>query len=193
MLVAGNKRSRGSRRVRAGGGTRSIQVVTLIIAIAAVLPGCRVNDLSFKEDERVEIVSPEDQDEVALPFKLRWTVKDFEVVGPDGSDSEDAGYFAVLLDESPMPPGEGLDYFTRDDESCDRSAGCPDAQYFAERGIFPTSATSFEVETIEDTRPTDRQSAPDDHELTVILLNGKGERIGESAFRVDVEVDRGRD
>jgi hypothetical protein len=178
--------------VRAGGGTRSIHVLTLIISLAALLPACRVNDLSFKEDERVEITSPEDQDEVTLPFELRWKAEDFDVVGPDGSDSEDAGYFAVLLDTSPMPPGEGLDYFARDDESCDRSAGCPDAQYFAERGIFPTSATSFEVTTIEDTRPTDRRSAPDNHELTIILLNGKGERIGESAFRVDVEVDRGQ-
>ncbi len=164
----------------------------LTVAIAAVLPACRVNDLAFKEDERVEIVSPVDQDEVTLPFEIRWTVKGFEVVGADGSDSENAGYFAVLLDESPMPPGEGLAYFARDDISCDRSAGCPDAQYFAERGIFPTSATSFEVANIEDTRPTDRKSAPDNHELTVILLNGKGERIGESAFRVDVEVDRGQ-
>jgi len=179
--------------VRSGGGTRSNLLLTVAIATTVLLPACRVSDLSFKEDERVEIVSPKDQDKVALPFELRWTVKDFEVVGPDGSDSDDAGYFAVLLDESPMPPGEGLDYFARDDESCDRSAGCPDAQYFAERGIFPTSATSFEVTTIEDTRLTDRQSAPDDHELTVILLNGKGERIGESAFRVDVEVDRGQD
>jgi hypothetical protein len=176
-----------------GAGGSSILRAALIIAVAAtLLPGCRLNDLSFKEDDRVEITSPEDQDEVTLPFEIRWTVKDFEVVGPDGSDSEDAGYFAVLLDESPMPPGEGLDYFARDDESCDRSDGCPDAQYFAERGIFPTSGRSFEVTVIEDTRPTDRQSAPDDHELTIILLNGRGERIGESAFRVDVEVDRGQ-
>ena len=172
------------------GGVRSI---ALLLALVAVLPACRVNDLSFKADERVEITSPKDQAEVKLPFELRWKVDDFEIVGPDGSEGTDAGYFAVLLDESPMPPGESLLYFARDDESCDRSAGCPDAQYFAERGVFPTSATSFQVSVLEDTRPTDRKSAPDDHELTVILLNGKGERIGESAFRVDVEVDRGQD
>ncbi len=189
MLVADNKPGAGGHdRVKAG-GVRSILV---LLALVSFLPACRVNDLAFKEDDRVEITTPEDQDEVTLPFEMRWKVEDFEVVGPDGSDSENAGYFAVLLDESPMPPGEGLDYFARDDESCDRSAGCPDAQYFAERGIFPTSDTSFEVTVIEDTRPTDRQSAPDDHELTVILLNGRGERIGESAFRVDVEVDRGQ-
>jgi hypothetical protein len=167
-------------------------MLALLAGLIVLLPACRTEGLAFREDKRAEIVEPSDESTVTLPFQVRWTVSDFEIVGADGSDRDDAGYFAVLLDESPMPPGEPLSYFARDDEQCDRSAGCPDEAYFADRGIYLTQQTSFDVTTLGDTRPTDRQSAPDSHEITLILLNGRGERIGESAFRVDIDVDRGQ-
>ena len=154
--------------------------------------GCRLGDLSFKEDERVDIVAPGDRDKVSLPFDVRWTVEGFEVVGADGSDRKDAGYFAVLLDTTPMPPGADLEYFARDDTSCVRTPGCPDRQYLADRNIYVTEEASFRVETLADTRPTDRPGAVDDHEITIVLLNGRSQRIGEGAFRVKVIVDRGQ-
>lgn len=160
--------------------------------VLLVSTACRVNDLSFRQDNRVEIVSPEDRATVALPFELRWTVSDFDVVGADGSASKRKGYFGVLLDVSPMPPGESLDYFARDDESCKRALGCPDKMYLSDRNVFLTKQTSFRVDVLADSRPTDRPSAPDDHEITIILLNGKSMRIGESAHRVTVVVDRGQ-
>lgn len=158
--------------------------------MVALCSACRVSDLSFRTDERLEITSPENESTVNLPFEVSWTIHDFQVVGPDGSDSDDAGYFAVLLDESPMPPGEDLAYFGRDDDSCTVAAGCPDEAYLADRGIHATKEMTFLVDAIADTRPTDRPTADDDHELTVILLNGKSERIGEAAFRVDFTVER---
>jgi hypothetical protein len=90
-----------------------------------------------------------------------------------------------------MPPGEDLAYFARGDETCRPADGCPNATYLADRHIYTTQQSTFHVDTLADTRPPDRPSAKDDHEITVLLLNGKGVRIGETAFRLKVIVDRG--
>jgi hypothetical protein len=186
MLVAGNNGEIG-RRVTL---VRARRAAAAMVGLMLLTSGCRVGDLSFRIDDRVEIVSPEQRATVTLPFDVRWTVEDFNPVGFDGSATDDAGAFAVLLDVTPQPPGEPLAYFARDDDTCRPSQGCPDATYLADHRIHTTQTTSFRVDALPDNRPTDRPSAPDDHEITVVLLNGKGERIGESAFRVTVIVDR---
>ena len=166
------------------------RVAAGLFCVVTLFSGCRLSDLSFKADERVEITDPAQRATVKLPFELSWTVKDFKVTGEDGTSSDDQGFFAVMLDTSPMPPGQSLKYFARDDESCTSSPGCPDTQYLADRNIFTTESTHFSVETLSDDRPPDRPSAQDTHDITIVLLNGKGERIGESAFRRRVIVDR---
>jgi hypothetical protein len=187
MVVAGNGEvARSMRAMRVRG-------LALCIGLLLLVSGCRFGGLAFRVDERLEFTSPENRSTVTLPFDVRWSVKDFRVVGPDGSASNDDGFFAVLVDVSPMPPGEGLAYFARDDDSCRPADDCPDAAYLADRRIHTTQATSFRVDALADTRPTDRPSADDNHEITVLLLNGKGERIGESAFRLTVIVDRGQE
>jgi hypothetical protein len=165
--------------------------LAFLVAVMVLATGCRTSGLAFRIDERVEITSPESRAEVTLPFDLTWTIKDFNITGPDGSENDDAGYFAVLVDTTPMPPGEDLTYYARDDDGCREAAGCPDEAYLNDRNIFLTRELTFPVTALVDTRPVDRQSAPDDHEITIVLLNGKSERIGESAFRVDFTVDRG--
>jgi hypothetical protein len=185
MLAADNFTGEAMRGVRA---CASIGAVALLLAATA----CRTSNLAFIADERLEIVSPEDRATVTLPFDLTWTVEDFEVVGADGSDTDDAGYFAVLIDTSPMPPGENPAYFARDDASCYSAPDCPDRQYLADRNIYLTRETTFPIAALTDTRPVDRPSARDDHEISVIMLNGKSERIGESVFRIEVSVDRGQ-
>jgi hypothetical protein len=174
-------------------GDRSLGRSAVIAACVALLASaCRVNDLAFRQDERVEILTPEQRSKVVLPFHLRWTVRDFDIVGPDGSHNARAGYFAVLVDASPMPPGANLTYFARDDDSCLRTPGCPDETYLADRDVHLTTDTSFAVDTLRDTRPINRRSVPDEHAITIVLLNGRGERIGESAFKTEFTVDRGQ-
>jgi hypothetical protein len=170
--------------------TRTGRAAALVLALAFVTSGCRLGGLAFRVDDRLDFLTPEDRATVRLPFDITWSVEDFDVTGPDGTATDTAGFFAVLLDVSPMPPGESLAYYARDDDSCRPAEGCPDAAYLADRRIHTTEATTFTVDALADTRPTDRPSAADDHEITVLLLNGKGERIGESAFRLKVIVDR---
>jgi hypothetical protein len=91
-----------------------------------------------------------------------------------------------------MPPGESLRYYARDDETCNPQTNCPDAAYLADRNVYLTRNTTYPVTALQDTRPVDRPGAPDDHEITIVLMNGRNERIGESAFKVAFTVDRGQ-
>lgn len=166
-----------------------------MIVVAAVLlasAGCRTSGLAFRADQRVEIVTPSNRSEVTLPFDLVWTAKDFRVVGDDGSATDDAGYFGVLIDTSPMPPGEGPSYYARDDENCTAATQCPDVAYLEDRNVYLTRDTTFPVTALQDFRPIDRAGAADRHEITIVLLNGQNRRIGESAFKVEFTVDRGQ-
>lgn len=161
-----------------------------LVLVLFLVAGCRFHSLAFRQDQRVTITHPDHYSTVALPFVLEWEVTDFELKGSDDSQRDDAGYFAVFVDASPMPPGEGFEYLARDDESCLRSPDCPDEQYLNDRNVYLTTATSFPVDALRDTRPIERPSARDRHEITIILMNGQDRRIGESAWNVSFFVDR---
>lgn len=165
-------------------------VVILAVAMPLTLSACRVGGLSFREDKRVQILMPEDNSTVTLPFELRWRVNDFQATGLDGSATNERGFFVVFLDSSPVPPGESLAYVARDDEFCKRKPGCPDERYLADRHIYETRQTSLRITTLVDNRPPDRPTAADNHQITIALFNGRGKRIGEAAFSVDFKVDR---
>lgn len=166
-----------------------------LLAFALLLAGCDLQGLDFRRDDRVAITAPEPREEVQLPVVVDWTVEDFEVTGPAPtsgqsrapSASDSAGYFAVFVDGFPQPPGETLAWFVRDDQPCQASPDCPNAQYFADKGIFTTTDTEFTVEAL----PAG-DARRDRHEVTIILLDPTGERIGESAFTIAFDVvDRG--
>lgn len=170
---------------------RKRRAVALILSIW-VLQACSLQGLNFVEDERVEITAPDDRAQVQLPVTVSWEVTDFEVTGPDGSDRPGAGYFGVFVDRAPPHPGETvqvlIDEELEGDAGCRRDPECPDARYLAGIGIHTTDGTSVTLERLDDPFPSsDRREL---HEATIVFLNGKGERIGESAFRVEFEVMR---
>ncbi len=163
--------------------------VAVLVLLALTAPGCTLQG-AFVADERVEILAPADRAEVELPVTVDWSVQDFAVASPDGSESDDRGYFAIFIDRAPMAPGEDLEALAARDQQCRENPECPDEKWFAGQGIFFTTETSFVVESLVDTRPEERPEAPDRHEVTIVLLNGSNERIGETAFTVEFEVIR---
>lgn len=164
----------------------------LLVGLCAVLSGCVPQGLAFRTDTRLTVVEPEDRTEVTLPVTIDWDIRDFEIVEPgadvDDSDDGEAGYFAVFVDTTPMPPGKPLRWIARDDTSCREADGCPDAEYLAARGIYTTT----ETELVLDQLP--RSAGDDDrrerHRATIVLLDASGTRIGESAFEVAFDIDR---
>jgi hypothetical protein len=149
--------------------------------------GCVPQGLAFRLDDRLTITAPQDRDVVSLPVTITWEVEDFAVVEPGTQPREGAGYFAVFVDRAPVPPGETLAHVARDDTGCREDAGCPDAEYLAARGVHTTTATSLVLDQL----PRGEEGRRERHTATIVLLDGAGRRLGESAFDVAFEVDRG--
>ncbi len=163
--------------------------IAVILAFVFVSSSCSVSGLNFEQDERLEITAPEDRAKVRLPLTVTWAVTDFEVTGPGRSDRDDAGYFGVYVDRAPQPPNKTQAWLMRDDAECRRTPGCPDTTYLEQAHIYSTERMSFRIERL----PQPSSEAPrrrEFHEVTIVLLNGRGQRIGESAFVREFEVDR---
>lgn len=158
-----------------------------LLVVALALTACVPDGLAFVQDERLEIVSPDPLTTVTTPVTIEWEVEDFRITGPDGSSSDDAGYFGVFVDGAPVPPGESLAWLARDDRRCLETEGCPDRRYFADRNAYSTTETSFTLRHLPD---QDAYQGHERHEVTVVLLDGTGHRIGESAWYVDFFYER---
>jgi hypothetical protein len=176
-------------RIRLEGAFLRRAVALLGVASLIALSGCALNGLAFKQDQRLRFTQPSYRQKVHLPFTIRWTLTDFELTGRDGQASENAGSLEVLFDTGPQPPGQGLRYFARNDPSCRASEGCPDQSYLAQRGIFTTTDDSLTVRHLPPAPGVDlSRGQPDIHDVTIVLLNGKGERIGESSWSTTFEI-----
>jgi hypothetical protein len=163
-------------------GSASILIASLFLA-----PACVPEGLAFVQDTRVDITSPEDRSDVRLPVTIRWSVEDFEITGPDGSSDKDAGYFGVFVDRTPVPPGEPLSWIAKDDRICLATPGCPDKKYFIDHRTYDTTETEFTLKQLPDLNVV---GGHETHEVTIVLLDGTGRRIGESAWNVTFFYDR---
>ena len=164
-------------------------IITLAALMAVLVSGCSFTGLSLVVDDRLTFVAPQDRAAVDLPVTIEWEVEDFTVTTTrDAEDvSGEAGYFGVFIDRTPQPPGEDLQWFAKDDEDCKRDPECPDDDYFSVRGIHTTTKTSFAIAQLP--RPVD-SNRREFHEVTVVLLDPDGVRIGESAWTIDFEIMR---
>lgn len=159
-------------------------VVAALIACTAVLvlTTCGTSGLAFREDTSVEILSPKSRSIVDLPLDLRWKLN-------PGSRSVHS--FGVFVDRGPMPPGRTMAHLAKDDEVCRRISTCPDEAWLSARNIYTTRSTSLTVAALPDTRD-ERDPGREAHEVTIVLLDEAGMRIGESAFFVEFFFDRDR-
>lgn len=159
-----------------------------LAGLCAALSGCVPQGLAFRVDERLVFRAPEDRSTVTLPVTLDWDIRDFDVTGPGGEPREDAGYFGVFVDTTPVPPGKSLAWVARDDTGCRADDGCPDAEYLEARGIYTTTETELVLEQLP--RLGNDDDRRERHRATVVLLDAEGRRIGESAFEVLFDLER---
>ena len=158
-----------------------------LLALCGALSGCVPQGLAFKIDDRLTFQSPEDRATVKLPVTLDWDIRDFEITSPGGDPRKDAGYFAIFVDSTPMPPGEPLRWLARKDNSCRAADGCPDEEYLLARGVYTTTDTELVIEQLPRSSDEDRRER---HRATIVLLDASGTRIGESAFEIAFDIDR---
>ena len=166
--------------------------VARLLLLSALLPlaGCSARGVAYRQDKRLHIVAPLSRHKVSLPVTVRWTVDRFGVSGPTGTSERRRGYFGVFVDRAPQPPGKPLTWFARNDATCEKQPGCPDAAYLAARDIFTSDDTRFVVDQVA--RPPSSVHRKEIHEVTVVLLDGTGRRVGETAFAVEFQVVRDR-
>ena len=159
------------------------------IAVSSLfaLSACSTQGLAFVQDQRVEILSPGYRELIDLPVRIDWEVSDPDLEGELASGTR----FGVYVDVDPQPPGESLDYFARDDVQCRKSPTCPDERYLRQRGIHTTTSTELTFGSLPIAPGVDLERGdPDFHEVTIVLLDSEGRRIGESAWAIIFEIDR---
>jgi hypothetical protein len=154
-------------------------MVVVFLAGAGAGTGCRTEGLAFRRDRRLSFVSPKDRARVRLPVVVRWKVNDVE--GPHR--------YAVLVDRPPQPPGAGLGHYVGKDPACPSVAACLSPAYLAARGVYETTDTAFRIESIAP-RVGVPKGQKDFHEVTVVLLDQNGKRIGESGVSVNLRLER---
>lgn len=151
---------------------------------AVVVSGCDWSTMAFVQDQRVQIITPADRSTVALPVTIRWQVHGFRITGKTGDTSQDAGYFAVFVDRPPMPPGKSLQWLAEQDDSCGDSA-CGSVENLSD--VYATSDTTLKVTRLS---ADSTSRAVERHEAVIVLLDGTGRRISESAFYVRFNFER---
>lgn len=157
----------------------SLRRVALAAVTSLALTGCQLGQLQFRADHRLAFQAPASRAKVTVPLTVSWSMRDFDPRGLDGSHDKHEGAFAVFVDRAPMPVGKDLRWLARDDQGCTRDPRCPGAQYLADRGVYVTTGTSVTLSALP--------AAPDgvgdeQHYVNVVLVDGTGHRIGESAW-----------
>jgi hypothetical protein len=155
-----------------------------MLAPLLLASACGVHGLSFMQDTRVDILRPSDRSKVAVPLTVSWSAKSVAIGGGRGS-------FGVLIDQAPPRSGKTLSWLFRGDTSCKGDTGkalCATPEYLAQHNVFTTTEPRFRVERVD--RLTGDQRRRQFHELTVVLLDADGQRIGEGAWSVLFEVKR---
>jgi hypothetical protein len=148
------------------------------LALGAV-SACQFQALQFTNDHRLGFTAPKARTRVAAPLTVRWSMSDFTPVGLDGRSDTTDGAFVVFVDQAPMPVGKDLRWLFRSDKGCQRDARCPDQNQLRDRSIFVTTQTSV---TIPRLPAAPRGRGDEEHFVNIVLVDGRGRRLGESAW-----------
>jgi hypothetical protein len=149
--------------------------------LVLVTSACRFDDLSLRDDDRVDIVTPRALELVKTPFTMRW---DADV----GAGSR----FAVFIDRTVMRPGESLaEYAAR---ACENTTACPAStpdgleSWLRQRTIFRSKRPNLDVQFVIGKGESTEKNTRDTHRAVVVLTDADGRRIGEGAWPVQFRV-----
>jgi len=147
-----------------------------LLLSALLVASCAVHGLDFVATSAIQITSPANRASVLLPLQITWTA-------PSIHSSPDGPYFAVFVDRAPVQPGQSLRALA--DSSCNSTPGCPDVSYLADRFVYVTDTTSVTVDALPAPIAASRSTIGDLHQATIVLIDGNGRRIGETAYTVE--------
>jgi hypothetical protein len=166
-------------RVRRSGrpAGRRARAAALMVVLAVFASGCALRGLAFVKDSRLALVGFPDRSHIVLPHDVTWRFTG-ALADPATAPPGAPVAFAVLVDWTPPPPGRSLASLLASDPTCRRTGGCP-AGYLARNRIYVTTDTTFHLANVS--TGTDRNERRSFHELTVVLVDASGRRVGETA------------
>lgn len=132
---------------------RRFALACALSCCSALLGGC-FDGMSFHIDERLTLAEPLQGDYVQLPVQVSWTAEALS----------SAKEFVVFVDKPPIGRGVNIDSLEGDELI----------------NVYRTTKTEFVVEQIT-SKVNVTPARADRHEITVIALDGKGDRLGESS------------
>jgi hypothetical protein len=158
-------------------------VAAAVAMVAAVASGTGCAGVALQRDHGLRFLSPPEGARVSLPLVIRWKVdpQRFRPTGFDGSRSGRRGVYAVFVDSAPMRPGRHLDTLAASDKTCRTSPGCPDTTWLADHGVYVVRRPELALRGLP---AAGGRAAPGGrrHRVTVVLLDGRGVRVGEAAW-----------
>lgn len=134
-----------------------------LLLLAPLLAGC--GPYLFRQSDRLQIVTPQDNTTVRQPLTVRWTAKDF-------SAPRD-GRFAVFVDRDPMNAGANIADYTAQERA----------------GVYVVDGTSVQLKLLTPLAGVD-PAEQNHHDVTVVMLDPGGSRIGEYAAFAEFTVVR---
>jgi hypothetical protein len=168
--------------------TARIARVTLAAVALLATASCNPAQFQFFRDNRVHITAPRENQLVGVPFAISWTWHGFTVTRPTEQVSGRAGQFGVFIDSAPPAPGRLLSSLFASDKACRQRPGCPGPADYRQRGIYLGGNGSV---TISDRALLSSSSEPAQHTVTIVLLDGHGRRLGETAWFRDFRTGQG--
>lgn len=174
------------RQRRRVGAARALALALLTTG----LTGCsNYSELQFKQDHRLQFTSPDSYELVKAPVEIEWTIEDFEVLPARSREppSDGAGYFAVFVDRAPIKPGHTLEDVADGDEACKKDPRCPDRRYLEAKAVYVSHQPRLTLELIPQLASKEEIQT---HQLTVILLDSTGHRIGEYAWYLQFKAEK---
>ncbi|HZS15692.1 MAG TPA: hypothetical protein VFC09_13940 [Candidatus Dormibacteraeota bacterium] len=132
-----------------------------IALLAPLLAGC--GPYLLRQSDRLQITSPQISTTVAQPLTVSWRAQDF-------SAPRD-GRFAVFVDRDPIAPGSSIDDLAPQDRA----------------GVYVVSTTSLQLKLLIPLAGVD-PAEQNHHDVTVVMLDRQGNRIGEYAGFTEFDV-----
>ena len=166
---------------------RRVRTAVVLLSVLSA-SGCglaRIDaPISFRADRRLDITSPAPESTVDVPVRITWDVDDFDT-------SADGNHFAVYVDRVPLGPNDILRR-----RVCSEGERRPVALGEVRRPcrddaetIVETTSTSVVLECMQPRRGSDRQRHR--HTVSVVLLDGAGNRVGHAVSTVTFRLDEG--